>query len=372
MDKKAVMKKKSPLRKGLRLIFTLVGLFLLYVVGAILYATLTDYQPQDTIAIKPSFDAEVAEIGDSSLTFFIWNIGYGGLGAKSDFFYEDEGSLRSGNSSVRPDKATSDMYFEGIQKTIKSNPADFYLLQEVDIDSKRGHHRNQLEGIHEVLPNSFASFATNYNVKRVPLPVLEPWNVYGKVVGGLGTFSKYQPDIVTRLQLPGSYSWPTRVFQLDRCVGYHEFPMKNGKKLVVMNVHNSAFDKGGELKKQQMAFIKQLAMDAYQKGNYVVLGGDWNQNPPGFRPQTYQPGYTTKLAIPIATDAFPEEWVWVYAPDFPTNRSVKDPYVKGETPVTTIDFFLLSPNLRAVKTKVINVDFEYSDHQPVWVELLLL
>jgi len=191
-------------------------------------------------------------------------------------------------------------------------------------------------------------------------------------VGGLGTFSKYQPDIVTRMQLPGSYSWPTRVFQLDRCVAYHEFPLENGKKLVVMNVHNSAFDKGGELKKQQMAFIKQLAQDAYQQGNYVVLGGDWNQNPPGFRPATYQPGYTTKLAIPIDADAFPEDWVWVYAPDFPTNRSVKDPYVKGETPVTTIDFFLLSPNLRALKTKVINLDFEYSDHQPVWMEVKLL
>ena len=366
------MKKKSPAKKVLKIIFSLIGLFLLYVVGAILHATFTDYQPEDTIAIKPSFDAKVEAISDSSLSFMIWNIGYGGLGAKSDFFYEDEGSLRSGNSAVRPNKATSDIYFDGIQKTIQNNPSDFYLLQEVDIESKRGHHRNQLAGIHEMLPGNFGSFATNYDVKRVPLPVLEPWDVYGKVVGGLATFSKYQPDIVTRLQLPGSYSWPTRVFQLDRCVAYHEFPLANGKKLVVMNVHNSAFDKGGELKKQQMAFIKQLALDAYKKGNYVVLGGDWNQNPPGFRPKTYQPGYNTKLVNPIETDAFSEEWVWVYAPDFPTNRSVKDPYVKGETPVTTIDFFLLSPNLRAIQTKVINLDFEYSDHQPVWMEVMLL
>ena len=365
------MKKKSTSRKVIKWLFILIGLFLLYVLGAILHATVTDYQPEDAIALKPTFSAQAQAIDDSTLSFMIWNIGYGGLGGKSDFFYEDEGSLTSGSSPVRPDKATSDAYFDGIQKTIKNNPSDFYLFQEVDIDSKRGHHRNQMDGIHAVIPTYFASFAMNYNVKRVPLPVLEPYNVYGKVEGGLGTFSKYQPDIATRLQLPGSYSWPTRVFQLDRCVAYHEYPLASGKKLVVMNIHNSAFDKGGELKKQQMAFIKDLALEAYQKGNYIVIGGDWNQNPPGFRPSLYQPGYTTKTAIPIEMDAFPETWVWVYAPDFPTNRSVKDPYVLGKTPVTTIDFFLLSPNIQAKSIKTIDLDFEYSDHQPVHLELLL-
>ncbi|HHB79198.1 MAG TPA: endonuclease/exonuclease/phosphatase family protein [Saprospiraceae bacterium] len=365
------MKNKSPLKKAITIIFSLIGLFLLYVIGAILYATVTDYQPEDALALRPRYDAKVAAIQDSTLSFMTWNIGYGGLGAKSDFFYEDEGSLRSGKSAVRPDKATSDAYFAGIQKTIKDNPVDFYLLQEVDTLSKRGHYRNQLKGIHDVIPDYFASFATNYNVKRVPLPVLEPWDVYGKVVGGLGTYAKYQPDIATRLQLPGNYSWPTRVFQLDRCVAYHEFPLASGKKIVVMNVHNSAFDKGGKLKKQQMAFIQNLAMDAYKQGNYVVVGGDWNQNPPGFRPQTYQPGYTTKLAIPIDASAFPEDWVWVYAPDFPTNRSVKDPYVPGKTPVTTIDFFLLSPNVQALKVQVVDLDFAFSDHQPVKMQVLL-
>ncbi len=363
------MKKKSPAKKVIKWFLSLIGLFLLYVIIAILHATVTDYQPDETVALKPAFTAQPQIIKDSSLTFMIWNIGYGGLGAKSDFFYEDEGNLTSGKSDIRPDKSTSEAYFKGIQKTIQDHPADFYLLQEVDTSSKRSYFRNQFKEIHKIIPSYFGSFATNYNVKRVPLPVLQPFNVYGKVVGGLGTYSKYQPDITTRLQLPGNYAWPTRVFQLDRCVAYQEFPLANGHKLIVMNVHNSAFDKGGELKKQQMEFIKKLALSAYQNNNYVVIGGDWNQNPPGFRPTIYQPGYTTKTAIPIPLDAFPEGWVWAYAPDFPTNRSVKDPYVKGETPVTTIDFFLLSPNLQAKNIRVINLDFEFSDHQPVFLEL---
>ncbi len=359
----------STVRKLLKYFFWAIGLFLIYVIGVILHATATDYQPEDNITLVPSHHGKVKEISDSTLSFMIWNIGYGGLGAQSEFFYEDEGSLRSGKLGTRPTKEISDQYFEGIKNTIQQHPADFYLLQEVDVDSKRGHHRNQMEDIQHLLPNYFSSFATNYKVRRVPLPVLEPWDVYGKVLGGLGTFAKYEPDISSRLQLPGNYSWPTRVFQLDRCISYHEFPTNTNHKLVVMNIHNSAFDKGGKLKKQQMAFIRELAIDAYKKNNYVLIGGDWNQNPTNFRPESYQFGYTTKRAIPIAQDAFPDDWTWVHDPIFPTNRSVKDPYESGKTPVTTIDFFVLSPNLKALNIKTIDLDFQYSDHQPVWLEI---
>lgn len=360
------------MKKAIKWALGLMGIFLLYVIGAILHATFTDYQPADTIQLEANSTSLNGIIKDSIISLMTWNIGYGGLGAKSDFFYEDEGSLRSGNSQIRPTKEISDEYFKGIQKTIEQNSADFYLIQEVDVDSKRGHHRNQLDGIHKKRPSYYSSFAINYNVKRVPLPVLEPWHVYGKVLGGLGTFAKYQPESSTRLQLPGSYSWPTRVFQLDRCVSYHEFKTYKGRKLIIMNVHNSAFDKGGALKKQQMAFIKELALKAYDNGkNYVVIGGDWNQNPPSWRPQNYQPGYAAKRAIPIEMDAFPPEWAWVYAPDIPTNRSVINPYEAGKTMVTTIDFFLLSPNVQAKRIKVIDLDFQFSDHQPVVMDVEL-
>src|SRR5690606_33678797 len=128
-----------------------------------------------------------------------------------------------------------------------------------------------------------AFFAPNYKVSRVPIPILEPWNAYGKVLSGLATYSRFQPYQSTRLQLPGSFAWPTRIFQLDRCVAVHRYRLSNGKELVVMNVHNSAYDADGALKRQEMAFLRELFLEEYGKGNYVLAGGDWNQCPPYFR-----------------------------------------------------------------------------------------
>ena len=74
-------------------------------------------------------------------------------------------------------------------------------------------------------------------------------DTYGEVLSGLVTFSRYQPKESTRFQLPGDYPWPDRIFHLDRCASVHRIPTNMGPELVVINIHNSAFDKGGFLKK---------------------------------------------------------------------------------------------------------------------------
>ena len=71
-----------------------------------------------------------------------------------------------------------------------------------------------------------------------------------------------------------------RVYFLDRCFVKHRFNLKNGKQLIVINTHNSAYD-GGELKKKEMAYFKQYIVERICKGNYVGWG-DWNQIPPGY------------------------------------------------------------------------------------------
>jgi len=70
---------------------------------------------------------------------------------------------------------------------------------------------------------------------------------------------------------------------LDRCFLVNRYPLKNGKELLIVNTHNSAYD-NGTLKKQEMAFLKQWLLDENNKGNYIVVGGDWNQCPPRFKP----------------------------------------------------------------------------------------
>lgn len=354
-----------------KLLLLLLLIPVLYIAGVIIHGTAVDFQPEEKMDTLVKSKGSINEIKDSVLSFAIWNIGYAGLGAESDFFYE-KGSLLSKGSMVRPSKAIMEKNWEGIQQQVKATKTDFWLLQEVDYSSKRSYFVNQFTGLEALLPAQFSSFSVNYKVGRVPVPVLEPWKVYGKVNSGLASYTRFEPQSHERLQLPGNYSWPTRIFMLDRCAAMYRFPYRNGKELVVFNIHNSAYD-DGSLKAQQMDYLKGLFQAEYEKGNYVIAGGDWNQCPPFFKADAFIPAKPTDY-VPqnIAPDAFPSNWKWGYDPRTPTNRKVSEPFKQGESFVTLIDFFLVSPNIKIKTVKGINLGFEFSDHQPVWMEVELL
>ncbi len=356
------------IRLALRALLLFVLLIALYVGGTLLVGTLSDYQPDAVEPLVPFRESETTLHTDSIFTALIWNIGYGGLGRESDFFFDSGHYLTSGGHDVRPPREVVRKNVEGIVQTIRTHAADYYLLQEVDRHSRRSFFTNEFEAIAEALPGYAAFFATNYRVWRMPLPLAEPWNAYGRVESGLATCLKVQPYESFRYQLPGNFSWPTRIFQLDRCVSLHRIRTRFGPDLVVMNIHHSAYDDGA-LKQQQNDFLRKLAIGEYERGSFVLIGGDWNQCPPGFPFDKFMPGRTqgyTQLNLPA--DFMPEGWQWVHDPDTPTNRKVRHPYVPDSTFVTLIDFYLLSPNLEALEVRTIDLDFEYSDHQPVWLK----
>jgi endonuclease/exonuclease/phosphatase family metal-dependent hydrolase len=115
-----------------------------------------------------------------------------------------------------------------------------------------------------------------------------------------------------------------------------------------------------------------VALAEFAKGNYVVLGGDWNQCPPHFRFDTFMPGNTQGyLQGNLPVDFFPDDWTFAYDPTVPTNRKARDPYSKGKTFETLIDFFLVSPNVHLHVVHGIDQAFQYSDHQPVMITITL-
>jgi endonuclease/exonuclease/phosphatase family metal-dependent hydrolase len=94
--------------------------------------------------------------------------------------------------------------------------------------------------------------------------------------------------------------------------------------------------------------------------------------PPYFRYDGYMPGRAQGYnQMNIPEQLFPPDWLWIYDASFPTNRKTRTPYVPGTTFVTLIDFFLLSPNVKVEKVRTLHLDFEYSDHQPVWMSVSL-
>jgi len=366
------MKKQRFYRRAFGGILLLLGL---YFVGIFSYGWATDWQPGSTptpLSMNQLSTEKVLK--DSVLTLLTWNVGYGGLGAESDFFYDDAGMWYSGRSMIRSPKPLVEKNLNGALGFLQRNKdsVDVFLLQEADLESDRSYRIRQYEAYQKVLPGFMADFAVNYQCNRVPIPLLEPWNAYGAVLSGLATFSRYQPSEATRHQLPGQYPMPDRMFQLDRCAALHRYPTVRGKDLVVINLHNSAYDPGDKIKAIQLPYLRDLALAEYKKGNYVILGGDWNQCPPHFRFDTFMPGNPQGYVQGnLPPDFFPEDWTYAYDPTTATNRKARDPYVKGKTFETLIDFFLVSPNIRIRSVHGIDQTFQFSDHQPVIITVNL-
>ncbi|MBP7477662.1 MAG: hypothetical protein KA797_03995 [Chitinophagales bacterium] len=332
------------------------GLYALICIG---YAKLTYFQPAEKIVL--STKPENAPLTDSVFSAIIWNIGYAGLGAETDFFYD-------GGKMMCPPQSWTEKYLMGIDGVLRSSNCDFYLLQEVDRDSKRSYSIDQVE---EILKDKalIKNFAVNYKVNYIPMPWTEPM---GKVLGGLMTMSEYTPNQSIRFQLPGEFGFPKQLFFLRRCLLVNRYALQNGHELVIINVHNSAYDETGKLKRAEMEYLKKMLELEYSQGNYIVVGGDWNQCPPGFAYDALSKGKEGDYVQTNVDSNYMPGWQWVADRDFATNRKNNKAYNPKTTFTTLIDFYLLSPNISVQNIRGIPTEFAYSDHQPVKLDFKLI
>lgn len=335
----------------------------LYLGGVIALGALTDYRPADVVPLIVRPGGAPAALGEGELTLLSWNIGYGGLGAEMDFFFD-------GGKLVRPSPAQAETFRRGILDRLASEAgADFILLQEVDKSSSRTGRRDQTELIASALPGYASAFACNYKVLFNPIPFTNP---LGRIEAGQMTLSKAAPAVAERRAYHSAFSWPKQLFMLDRCFLLSRFRMHDGKELVLLNNHNSAYDEKGRLRRIEMPLIRDLMLAEYAKGNYVIAGGDWNANPPDFDPARAAGGpFPVVAGNEMETGLFPPGWTAAYDPAYPSNRDVGAPIKPGATATTVIDFYIVSPNIRVVEVKARRLDFAFSDHNPVYLKIAL-
>ncbi|MDF1550254.1 MAG: hypothetical protein P1P88_20675 [Bacteroidales bacterium] len=349
------------MKKILKILGYIILFLALAFAGLILTAVITDYKPELTTLVAEK--EKVQNLPDTlEFTIVNWNIGYCGLDKSMDFFYD-------GGEQVRPPEINVHKNLAGVVNFLKSQDSiDFFLLQEVDKKSKRSYRIDEYDSIASQFTNYQAYFGTNYDVFFVPTP---PTNPYGKVVSGLMSLSRFEANIVVRHSFPGNYGFPKGLFMLDRCFLVKRFPLENGKELLIINTHNSAYD-DGSLRKGQMNYLKSFLLDEYSKGNYILVGGDWNQCPPKIKKDI--PGYVfdNDDFSEINEDYLPSTWKWIYSENLPTNRRVMKPYDQKTSPTTIIDFFLISPNIENISITNIDLGFQFSDHQPVKAKFKLV
>ena len=325
----------------------------------IVYALLSDYKPDEKVTI--AHNESPASVSDTAeLTLLTWNIGYCGLDRDMDFFYD-------GGTKVFTPKDKCILNLAAVGKFIAQNDSiDFIFIQEIDKASKRSYRINEYNALSGVLNTHKGYFATNYDVFFVPVPPATPM---GKVLSGLSIFSKTAPSSSVRYSFPGEYAFPKQLFMLDRCFLVNRYPLENGRELIIINTHNEAFDKGN-IRRRQMAYLKDFILEEYKNNNYVIIGGDWNQTPPEFR-SAFISNQTDTTNMVIPSDYLPSGWQWLYDNTNPSERSVVAAYDSSVTPTTVFDFFLISPNVQAESVKCINLNFENSDHNPVIIKVKL-
>ena len=194
----------------------------------------------------------------------------------------------------------------------------------------------------------------------------------GRVNSGLMVLTRHAPSAAEARYFTGSYSWPVRLFHLKRCALVTRLPADGGS-WVLVNVHLSAFDEEGQLRRSQLDQLREIILAEHAGGGKVVVGGDWNHTLPGVAMDRFPssegiPNGKFKL-FEIPEGWTPEGWTWALDPSTPSFRTTGKPYRKGQSYRGVIDGFLVSPNVEVVKVSGIDLDFEHSDHNPVLLEV---
>lgn len=294
------------------------------------------------------------------ITLMTWNLGYGGNGAESSFF------LDGGQEVVAKSRESVLGHLSGVTKFLATHPADIYLLQEVDSGSRRTYYVDEREVIGNNLPNVCVAYARNHDVPFVPYPYFRP---LGRIRSGILSGAVHKPIEAVRYKLPGSFRWPNLAFYLQRCLLLERFPREHGNEWVVMNVHLEAWD-DGNIRMQELAFLRDLAIAEYRRGNYVIIGGDWNSVLPGVAIEQFsskEPPNPHTRTLPDGI--FPSDWTWGVDRSRATNRRTNAPYRPTVSYETIIDGFVVSPNVHIESTETSPLKFVDTDHEPVFIRL---
>lgn len=357
----------------------IITILTIIIVAGVFVGVLTfyEYRPEDIETIEINDNQTEKVTLDQSLKVMTFNIGYAGLGADEDF-------VMDGGKNGRPSsKSVVEEYLEGINNLLSTYTSDFYLLQEVDLKSRRSYEINQLDAIkNEVGPFYSTQFAYNFKAIFVPFP-LSFTDYIGYVESGLATLASYQVEESIRYQFPGSFSWPLRVANLKRAMMVSDFEIEGSdKKLMIVNLHMSAYDGDGSLRQAEMAFLKEFMEEQQLLGNYVLIGGDFNQTFPDAK-DIYPEIDGLYQAFTIEDNYLPTGYSFMIDVNHPSCRLLNQPYdpESENTQYYIIDGFIVSDNIEILpyndemteaRAYTIHDEFQYSDHNPVVMNFKLL
>ena len=357
-------KRISPLRVILRIILVILMILVLVVGGYVAYVLIDYHRLDDNLTITPGGTASASGIDVSSgRTYHLtdWNIGFAAYTDQFSFFMD--GGLYSRAFS---EQDTLDN-MNAIIDELKAQDSDFYLIQEVDFGSTRSYHVDQQAMIEEAFADKYANaFGINYDSSYLFYPITCP---IGASKSGILTLSSADITGSLRRSFPIQTGF-AKFLDLDRCFTVSRIPCNNGKELVLINLHASAYTTDDTIVTQQMQMLADTISEEYGKGNYVIAGGDFNMDLLGDSGSIFGvSGEDYSWAQPFPTEIIPDgaRLVAPYDPEnpVPSCRNADSPWDPETNFQITIDGFIITDNIEVESCEVTDQQFAYSDHQPV-------
>ena len=221
--------------------------------------------------------------------------------------------------------------------------------------------------------NDYSStLAINFHSAFLFYPI---WQPHGASNSGLLTQSNMQITSGLRRSLPIAET-VKKIVDLDRCYSINRINVENGKELVIINAHLSAYGTNGDLQEKQIKMLFTDMSSEYDKGNYVICGGDFNHDFPGNSKEVFNKDLTEEhsWAADFPDEMIPEHFKKIsdYESGLitPSCRNCDKPY--GPDCYTVIvDGFIVSDNIEVTYNDVIDSQFMFTDHNPVKMKFML-
>ncbi len=333
----------------------LLAAAIVYVFGVFLInASLT---PQAE-GFKPASLPGLPDAVPATITLTSWNLGYAGLGADSNFIAD------GGSAFLPPSRAAVEHNLSGILETLGTVDADVMLFQEVSNRSPLSYWADVRNRLEASMAERQIFYRPDAATRFIPFPLALDH-------GTLST-ARFNPAAVEIVPLPSEPGAMLGFLKRRYALHVMRFPIEERTgELVIANLHLSAFDDNGNTRREQIDAVMAFAEAEYRAGNHVILAGDWNMvlSDPAV-PHTTDDKYLFWI-YPFPKDKLPSGWTIATDTVTPSVRTLHKPYVAGENFVTSIDGFIVSPNVAMQSVSTLDQGFEFSDHQPVRAQFSL-
>ena len=350
-------------KRILKILCIVMATIILVVLSYILYVVLSYHRVGDNLTLEIEGDAENIASVNTEISLLTYNIGFGAYSADYSFFMDGGEHSRALSKEAVLDN------INGVMDVIANENCDLILLQEVDTDGTRSYHVNQKNLISEKYPRFDQVFAENYDSPYFLYPIHEP---IGANKSGILTLSRFNINSSIRRSLPVENSL-SKYFDLDRAYSVSFIKTDNGKKLVIYNVHLSAYTSDGTIADDQLKMLSEDMQAQYEKGNYIIVAGDFNKDLLGDSSKYFKRSEGEyNWAAALNNNLLPQGIKSYSGTNAPSCRNAEAPFKGDGTDfVLSVDGALVSENIEVISCETVDTSFAYSDHNPVKLKFVL-